>query len=145
MKTSGRRMPAAGAAATMTVGVMAVLTGCVPLPFACPAIGWSNGLTVELEGDTSEVASVQLCTDDGCAPGSDADPSGPLGEVVLAERDGDTWAFSVGMTSMDRVTVRALAGDGSVISDTEVTPEWVRVGGDDRCGGPTSATVTIDL
>lgn len=97
------------------------LTGCVP--FACPAIGWSNGLTVLLDGDTTAVDQVQVCTEDGCAPADDVDPSGPLGSISVTDQDGDTWIFTVGMTSLERVTVRTLSADGAVLSDTEVAPE----------------------
>lgn len=117
------------------------LTGCVP--FACPAIGWSNTLTVQLDGDASAVDQVQLCTDAGCASDEDVDMTGPLGFVSVEAQDGDSWTFSVGMTRLERFTVRTLAGDGTVLSDTEVTPEWVRVGGSEQCGGPGEATVTV--
>ncbi len=127
------------AAVAGLVSVMG-LTGCVP--FACPAIGWSNTLTIQLDGDTSAVDQVQLCTDEGCAPSDDVDPSGPLGWITVESNDGDSWMFSVGMTSMEKVTVRTLAADGTVLADTEVNPEWVRTGGSAQCGGPSEATVT---
>lgn len=117
------------------------LTGCVP--FACSAIGWSNTLAVQLDGDTSAVDQVQLCTDAGCAPAEDVDMTGPLGFVSVEDQAGDSWTFSVGMMRLERFTVRTLAGDGTVLSDTEVTPEWVRVGGSEQCGGPGEATVTV--
>lgn len=119
--------------------------GLVPIPFACPAIGWSNALTVELDGDTSDIATLQLCTKDGCAPSDEGDASGPLGEVDVADRDGDTWVFSVGRTSPEQVVVRTLSADGEVLSETEVAVDWVRVGGDERCGGPGAATVQVEL
>ena len=117
------------------------LTGCVP--FACPAIGWSNTLTVQLDGDTTAVDQVQLCTEEGCAPASDADPSGSLGWITVEDTDGESWTFSLGMSRLEQVTVRTLAADGTVLSDTDVTPEWVRVGGSEQCGGPGEATVTV--
>lgn len=117
------------------------LAGCAP--FACPAIGWSNTLVAQLDGDTSAVAHVQLCTDDGCAPVEGGDPSGPLGSVQLEAQDAGSWTFSIGMDRPDQVTVRTLAADGTVLSDTEVAPAWVRVGGSEQCGGPGEATVTV--
>jgi plasmid stability protein len=117
------------------------LTGCAPS--ACPAIGWSNTLTVQLDGDASAVDQVQLCTDDGCAPAEEFDPSGPLGQVTVEGSDGDSWTFSLGMTRPEQLTVRALAADGTVLSDTQVSPEWVRVGGSEQCGGPGKATVAV--
>ena len=131
--------------AVLLAGATVGLTGCTPLPSACPAVGWSNALTVELEGDTSGVSEVQLCTDDGCAPAENIDPTGPLGQISVAGRTGDTWSFSTGMTNLDALTVRTIAADGAVISETEVTPEWVRVGGSEQCGGPGEATVTVQI
>lgn len=43
-----------------------ILTGCVH--FACPAIGWMNTLTIELDGDAAAVDRVQLCTDVASSP-----------------------------------------------------------------------------
>lgn len=139
MRMTGRRQ--AGLVAVTVLVTMTGLTGCAP--FACPAIGWSNTLTVQLVGDTSAVDQVQRCTDAGCAPAADVDPSGPLGWITVESNDGDSWTFSVGMTSMEQVTVRTLAADGTVLSDTEATPEWVRVGGSAQCGGPSEATVAV--
>lgn len=108
------------------------------------APGWSNTLTVQLDGDTSAVDQVQLCTDAGCAPAEDVDLLGPLGLIRATEHDGDTWTFSVeGLP--DTFTVHALAADGTVFSDTEATPEWARIGGSAQCGGPGEATVTVQL
>jgi hypothetical protein len=118
------------------------LTGCVP--FACPAIGWMNTLTIELDGDAAAVDRVQLCTDDGCAPADDVSMTGPLGLISVTDHDGDTWTFSVdGLPAI--FTVRTLAADGTVLSDTEVTPEWERVGGSAQCGGPGEATVAATV
>lgn len=117
------------------------LTGCTPL--ACPAIGWSNIVTVQLRGDTSSVAQVQLCVDGACGPAEDVDMTGPLGMVSLSDHEGGAWAFHVDMGFPSEFTVRSLAADGSVLSDSEVAPEWVRVGGSAHCGGPAEATVEI--
>lgn len=128
-------------------GLVAViaLAGCVPFGVACPAVGWSNSLIVELYGDTSSVELVQVCTDDGCAPAADIDPTGPLGLVAAEQQDDSTWTLQLGMMAADYLTVRALDVAGLVLADAEVTPEWVRVGGDARCGGPAEATVALHL
>lgn len=51
---TGRRR--AGIAAVAGLVTAMGLTGCVP--FACPTIGWSNTLTVQLDGGTSAVDQV---------------------------------------------------------------------------------------
>ena len=125
-------------------GIVAVtvmgLTGCVP--FACPAIGWTNALTVQLDGNTSAVDQVQLCTEAGCAPVEDENVTGPLGLVTVEAQNSDAWMFSVDGLP-DTFAVRTLAADGTMLSNTEVTPEWDRVGGSEQCGGPSEATVTV--
>ncbi|MFV0374854.1 hypothetical protein [Microbacterium sp.] len=136
---TGRRRAGIVAVAGLVTAIG--LTGCVP--FACPAIGWSNTVVVQLDGDTSAVDQVQLCTDDGCAPAEDVDMTGLLGFVSVEDQDGDSWTFSVGMNRLEQFTVRTLAGDGTVLSDTEVTAEWVRVGGSEQCGEPGESTVTV--
>jgi hypothetical protein len=114
------------------VAILLSLTGCASaLPSACPAIGWVNTLTVALEGETATVETVQLCTENECAS--------------AAERDGDSWTFSTDMMAPDQVTVRTLAADRQINSETDVEPDWERVGGSERCGGPAAAVVTVTV
>ena len=40
------------------------------------------------------------------------------------------------MGSPDSATLRALSASGEVLAERDVTLEWVRVGGTERCGGP---------
>ena len=133
--------------ATMALGGIAlmILTGCAPAPVACPAIGWVNSLTVELTGQTSSVQRVQLCTQEGCAPGRDVDSSSLLSDIAVTDREGDTWTFETQMLSLEEVTIRALASDGSVVSEDSVRPNWKRVGGSEQCGGPSTALVTVTI
>jgi len=128
----------------MVTGLIVLgLSGCMSIPFgACPAIGWLNTLAVRLDGDTTAVDQLQLCTDASCAPAGDVDMTGPLGLITVADHDGDTWTFSVDSLP-ETFTVRALAADGTVLSDTEVTPGWVRTGGSEQCGGPHEAAVNV--
>ena len=121
------------------------LTGCAPPPVACPAIGWINSLTVELVGDTSSVAAVQLCTPHGCAPSPDLDPSSSWALVALTDRDGDSWSFSTDMSAPDELVVKTLTADGVVLSEESVAPDWTRVGGSEQCGGPSEAVVSARI
>lgn len=70
--------------------------------------------------------------------------TGPLGLISVADHDGDNWTFSIDSLP-DTFTVRTLAADGTVLSDTEVTPGWERVGGSAQCGGPGEATVAATV
>lgn len=127
-------------AAVAGLALIVSLSGCTA--GVCPAIAYIHELTVELGGETAAVAQVQLCTDDGCAPADDVDQTGPLGLVRVISQDEDTWRFNLD-TAPDALTVRTLASDGTVLSDTLVTPEWVRVNGSAQCGGTNEATVEV--
>ena len=129
----------------MGLMAVAVLAGCVPFGVACPAVGWSNSLIVKLDGDTEPVDRVQICTNDGCAPAADADLTGPLGLIAAEQRDDTTWRLRLEMMAPDRIAVRALDAGGTVLAEAEVSPEWVRGGGDARCGGPAEAEVALVL
>ena len=124
---------------------LVALTGCGPAPVACPAIGWGHTLTVEVTGQTSSVRSVQLCTEDGCAPGPDVNSSSPLSLIRVAERSGERWMFATDVFLLEEVTVRVLDADGSVVSESSVSPDWKRVGGSEQCGGPSTALVTVSV
>ena len=138
MRTTGRRRP--GLVTVTGLVTMMGLTGCVPV--ACPAVAWTNTLTVQLDGDASGVNQIQLCTEAGCAPVGGENTTGPLGLVTVERQTSDAWTFSVDGVP-DSFTVRTLAADGTVLSDTEVIPEWVRIGGSAQCGGPSEASVTV--
>ena len=118
------------------------LSGCTS--GVCPAIAYIHGLTVELGGETSAAAQVQLCTDEGCAPADDVDQTGSLALVRVVGHDENTWRFNVDRAP-DALTVRTLAADGTVLSDTLVTPEWMRVNGSAQCGGRNEAIVEVEV
>lgn len=132
---------------TNVLGIAAVLglTGCTTLGVACPTFGWVNELTVTLDGGNSRVVDIKLCIADACAPVDGGYPPGELSQVALAEQDGstDTWVFTTGMSTPSQFTVRVYDADGIALSGTPVTPEWVRIGGSEECGGPGEATVTV--
>ena len=140
---AGRRWMLAAALLIGTIG----LSACSPFNLACPAIGWINALTIQLDGDVSEVADVQLCIDDACVPTEDGAVPDDLAQVALDPQDGnsDEWVFTTGMSTPAAFTVRVLAADGSILTDAAVTPEWIRGGGSEQCGGPGDATVTVHL
>lgn len=68
--------------------------------------------------------------------------TGQLGHVVVTDHDDDAWIFSVDGLP-ETFTVRSVAADGTVLSEAVVTPDWVRMGGNERCGEPGEDTVTV--
>ncbi|GAA1318705.1 hypothetical protein ACFSWE_07020 [Leucobacter albus] len=133
-------------AAFVALATVQGLAGCAA--DACTTVGWSNVLKVKLTGETAALAMVQVCVAGDCAQiadGSRAEAPGPqrFELDLFDQREANVWPFDAGMTQPKRVTVLVLGPGGEVRSDTEVTPEWERVGGDERCGGPAEATVTV--
>lgn len=153
------------------VAVLAAsLAGC--MTEACPAIGWSSSLTVELTGDTSQVHLVELCSEGVCSgpvqrapdqgskvfstvPTTGAVSMGTVREgrelddpsMFSASRvDDNTWRMGFMMQAPTAVTVRALTDGGKVLAEEDFILKWKRVGGSEQCGGPMKADpVVLDL
>jgi len=119
--------------------VAAVVAPHVPgTPRACPAIGYSSVLEVTLDGNTSEVAVLQVRDGDQWQPPYPPDAAVP---AIPTTHDGDTWTFQL-FSASDSIMLRVLDDDGDVLEQTEVDVRWVRVGGTAECGGPTEAEAT---
>lgn len=157
----GMRTGARWSVSAMSVALaVTTLSGCAPFNGACPAIGWMNAFIVELGEDRSDVAGVRLCTDGGCAPsprtpmldatqgaGQNTDPGG--GDVTLdlylePHEDGSgEWVVRTGMSPAEVVTVQLLDREAAVVQELEVRSEWTRVGGSERCGGPSEGRIVV--
>jgi hypothetical protein len=153
------------AAALLLAGATA---GCADsVPRACPAIAWSNSLTVTLDGAVEKVSQVELCADDACSVRVDGPASFPVTSVspgavpapattlpltaapatsapayspfTVSRTDDRTWTVSLMMQSPKTATVTAYAADGSVLARRDVELGWTRVGGSEACGGPGTA------
>jgi hypothetical protein len=159
-----RRLRLLGVAAALAMAP--TMSGC---SWACTTIGWANAVNVELDGDTGEVAAVELCADGVCAssapllPASDeplqvmtalpetsATPSSaPTSGALLfsIERiDERTWRITFPAQSPEEVLVRAVSATGEVLAEREATVEWEQVGGSERCGGPSEGRpISLDI
>jgi hypothetical protein len=147
--------------------VILPMTGCGTV---CPAIAWTNFVTVALAGDTQNVAWVQLCTPDACSQATEQPAPQPVlptatatatganglglppglvfpGRGIIVEKAGtDTWRFGFDMDAPGSVTVRALDSVGKILAERKVSLEWQRIGGTAECGGPaTAAPVTLTV
>ncbi|MEV7694494.1 hypothetical protein AB0N73_14315 [Microbacterium sp. NPDC089189] len=119
----------------LVLAASVVMSGC-GIGTTCSAVGWINTMTVEVSGDASRVADVQVCTPAGCSP---TDPAELLSDPSIPAPQGDrggTWTFSLDMSVPESVTVRALSAEGEVLAETDAALKWQRVGGSDQCGGP---------
>lgn len=140
-----------GLLTVLAVGLSSA-TGCTVV--ACPAMGYTRTLTVNVDGNTAAVSDVKVCDETRCSePEPTAGTPVPLKTVVTESspepqptviyapfysrrEDQDTWVFTVGFGDPEKVTVRALAADGTVLAEQEQELVWTRVGGSEHCGGP---------
>jgi hypothetical protein len=107
----------------------------------CPAIGWSNTLTVGLADDWPDVPGGSLtvecssrCTVLGAAGDRDR-LSIPL--------TGSSTVVPFDMTSPDSAVLIVLDADGRELAEVDADLDWRRVGGSEDCGGPSVASVVV--
>ena len=130
------------AVAVRSAVVLTVLgvSGCGPVT-ACPAIGYSSTLVVELGAGWPDEPgrSVRVDCDGPC---SDPPAAGGPDDVRTVELTGTSaridWFDGTG-----DVVVTVLGPDGTELAAVDTAPEYERVGGTAECGGPTEATVTV--
>jgi hypothetical protein len=109
---------------------------------ACPAVGYSSSLVVELAPDwpADQAHSVTIECDEPCAvPPMDGGEAAGTPTAVLA--DGAAHFDWLGDEASAVVTV--LGADGTPLAEVDAELDWVRVGGTEECGGPLDATVTV--
>ncbi len=95
----------------------------------CPAIGWSNTLTVGLADGWPPVDGGTLLVDD--------ELSVPL--------TGSSTVVQMDMTAPDSVVLTVIGPDGTELAQLATDLDWRRVGGTQECGGPHTASVTVPL
>ncbi|WP_425843004.1 hypothetical protein [Agrococcus sp. TSP3-2-1] len=119
-----------------TLAVVAGTTGC-GFGAACTAVGYSSTLHVELGSAADGIAALEVCPEAGC--GVEGEPEIGAGRVTVGDELATFMLYDPG----ERLRLRALGEDGAVLTEAVVQPDWVRVGGTERCGGPTEATVQL--
>ena len=152
-----KRVMGLGAAFLLTLA----LPGCSVF-YACPAIAWNNTVEVKLEGQRQDVSVVELCADGVCSVPAPVlqqsddpvrletldpqqletftpEPSVTRIPYFATKIDDSTWNISIEMAAPDKASLRALSESGEVLAERDVSLNWVRVGGTQRCGGPAEA------
>jgi hypothetical protein len=142
---------------TVLLPSLVPVAGCARV---CPTIAWTNYVTVALNGDTRNVAWVQLCTPESCSraiespaaqavlPSATATPTGanglgfppgggPTVRRIMVEKIGsDSWRFGFEVDSPGSIMVRALDPAGKTLAAKKMSLAWQRIGGTVGCGGP---------
>jgi hypothetical protein len=124
------------------VGALALgATGCSPVLDACPAVGWSSTLYVSVDETAPAVATglvLALCDGEGCEPGRGTDTG--ITEIRGSSERG--WSASL-LGGQPVVGYRLTDESGALVREGHVALDWVRVGGDERCGGPREARIVV--
>lgn len=120
---------AAAAIVAPVIGLL--LAGCATV---CPAIGWSNGVTIDSSAFGGDVF-LQVCSDAGCSSGPGAQPTPETDSSVPAQ--GEAGAFHFGFAAPDRITVRVYDSAGALLAESDEQIDWTH--STDPCGGPSTA------
>lgn len=136
-----------------------------PVSQACPAIGHSTVIPVQISGSLAgSVAAVQICSDEeDCSRGvpvgapleasvppvpsanatqtpAGADPAGPFSHFMTSRIDQANWQIETDMVTPTAVTAQALDLRGRILVRTEAALEWTRISGSEQCGGNARST-----
>lgn len=120
------------------------LSGCGGGDVACNAVGYSNLLSVEVKSDLP-IGSVVIDLPDEDADLTQSERQTYYGSGPMEHAADGTWQSSLNVVVPATVTLQVLDPVGATIAETEVHPEWIRVGGTEQCGGPHEATVEIHV
>ncbi|GEM_PF-1591671 len=118
-----------------------LLSGCIPFGFACPAIGYGSTAHIVLEGPRPGLR-LDLCDGAGCTPGPVMEPveigatAAPVDTGIhLVEGDSVSgWSASM-FGGQPVLGYRITDSTGVIVAEGHVDVDWVRIDGDDRCGG----------
>ncbi|PCE15875.1 hypothetical protein AUC47_10130 [Microbacterium sp. SZ1] len=124
------------AASTVAALVLAaLLTGCAT---ACPAIGWTNSVTIDAASYGPGVA-LQVCSDHGCSPAPGIVPT-PETDASVPQA-GDDGTFFFGFDAPDEITVRVYDDTGVLLAESRETIDWTH--STEPCGGPSTAPPVV--
>lgn len=121
-----------------------LMAGCSTVVTACPAIGYSSTLSIQLTGDSSQVSEIVICGGSECVGEEALQESMRSGYAVQAQSNQDIWTATLFFPE-EPLTVIATDSTGGVLFETQIQPEWVRTGGSEECGGPMSAKVAVEV
>jgi hypothetical protein len=130
----------AGGACVMAIGLALAACGAAA-GTACPAIGWSNTLTVGLADDWPPVQDGSLRVECSSRCGMYG-REGPADELTVP-LDGRSTVVQLDMTAPDSVVLTVLGVDGTELAVLDADLDWRRVGGSEECGGPHAASVVV--
>ena len=144
--SSSRRhaRPVVTSAALALLGLTLTLAGCAGWGggVACPAIGYTQSLTVVTVGQVAEAASIEFCDSGGrCSRTAEQraedDTVGSVYDIVPV--NGSTWQVTLFAGQVPEATVTAYREDSSTVGVITTPLAWTWLSDDQVCGGPTAA------
>jgi hypothetical protein len=129
----------AGSACLMTAALALAACG-AGAETVCPAIGWSNTLSVGLADGWRAVDGTLLVECSG--PCGMYGREGPRDEVSVP-LSGASTVVQLDMTAPDSVILTVVGADGTELTRHDADLDWDRVGGSEECGGPHTASVVV--
>jgi hypothetical protein len=108
----------------------------------CPAIGWSNTLTVGLADGWPPVDGGALVVECSSRCGLMLGPTDEPDEVQVP-LTGRSTVVQLEMTTPDSAALTVLGPDGTELAQLDADLDWRRVGGSEECGGPSAASVVV--
>ena len=141
------------ASSIVAAALILALTGCTsfPIPFACPAIGYSSAASIQLSAPTAGL-SLELCSGEDCTPGPVEEPvevgstATPLSTGIFG-LEGDSiagWTATL-LDSPALMGYRVSDAAGAIVQESILDLDWVRIDGTEQCGGNRHADVVIDV
>lgn len=109
------------------IATMFLVSGCSVI-HACPAVAYSNTLTIQLSGETDQVAEVLVCGGSTCATEGHPEDGRLVEEAVQSPSEGTTWTASLFWLE-EPLMVRVTDANGEIVAVTQIEPEWFRTGG----------------
>ena len=144
MSSPRRHARSAWTAAAALALVALSLAGCAGWGggIACPAIGYTQSLTVVTVGQVAEAASIEFCDSEGrCSRTAEQraedDTVGSVYDIVPV--NGSTWQVTLFEGQVPEATVTAYREDGSTAGAITTPLAWTWLSDDQVCGGPTAA------
>lgn len=133
----------------LSLGIIMTMSGCTWPVFACPAIGYSSIVSVTLEQPQPGL-TLELCDGEGCEPGgaqlsfsdeSELDPNA-TGITALSGDSEKGWEAWV-LNGKPVLGYRLSDAAGKVLTSGSVDTDWVRVNGNEQCGGNRQSEVSL--
>jgi hypothetical protein len=118
-------------------GAATGITGCYT---ACPAIGYINGVIVDVSA-FPDVTAIEFCVGAECSPAPGENETSSTNLFAAVRQEDGTWSLMFDMSTPEDVDIRLFDAQGTLIHESEQSITWTH--SDGTCGGPSTADPLI--